>query len=83
MTQASLVDLATLKQHRWTVVTQTEWSGGKPDGSDWLLLDPDGDPRFVGDYGCVSPTKWEAVAEGLRRIADESPEGSEAIGGGR
>jgi hypothetical protein len=26
---------------------------------------------MIGDHGCVAPTQWEAVAEGLSRIAQD------------
>lgn len=41
----------------------------------WTLLDRnnpddgDGAALMIGGHGCVSPTRWEAVAEGLGRLA--------------
>lgn len=35
----------------------------------WMLLDPDGAQLMIGEHGGVAPTKDEAIAEGLRRIA--------------
>lgn len=26
---------------------------------------------MIGDHGCVAPTQWEAIAEGLKRIEDD------------
>jgi hypothetical protein len=62
MTRATLQEIATLQRHGYTV-ERLSVEGG------WLLLDADGATLMVADYGCVSPTQWEAVAEGLERIA--------------
>ena len=55
-------DLATLKRHGYSV---------EPWGRGWILRDPDGDSIQIEGHGGVSPTQWEAVAEGLRRIERE------------
>ena len=35
-------------------------------------LDHSPDPYLmIGDHGCVSPTRWEAVAEALKRLDDD------------
>jgi hypothetical protein len=68
---ASLRDLAQLKQHGYEV---------KHSGNGWLLLAPrDGwetedshRALMIGPHGCLSPTQWEAVAEGLERIAQDT-----------
>lgn len=64
MTRATVENLATLKQHGYKVWTDN--------GRDWELHDSDGDSLMIGDHGCVAPTQWEAVAEGLRRIAQDA-----------
>lgn len=43
----------------------------------WLLLDADGSQLMVGDHGGVSPTRWEAIAEGLRRIGEDARHAAE------
>lgn len=44
-------------------------------GKGWTLAET-ADPTgylMVGPYGCVSPTRWEAVAEALSRIEANEP----------
>lgn len=65
MTTITLPDLARLREHGYKVEHYTGTGGG------WMLVDPDGDNLMIGNHGCVAPTKWEAVAEGLRRIAQD------------
>jgi hypothetical protein len=68
MTRVTLTELATLKQHGWKV----ERFDPRDASLGWVLLDPDGDSRMIGEsYGCIAPTQWEAVAEGLARIAQD------------
>jgi hypothetical protein len=70
MTRASLQDLATLARHGYEVFRSDPG---------WLLLAPrEGRETelshralMIGDHGCLSPTQWEAVAEGLARIAQD------------
>lgn len=57
--QATIQDEARIKNAGYKV---QKWGPG------WILTDPDGHSLFIGDHGGVSPTRWEAVAEGLRRI---------------
>lgn len=63
--RASLIDIARLREAGLSV---ERW------GSGWTLRDrndpvnADGDALCIAGHGCVSPTQWEAVAEGLRRI---------------
>lgn len=64
--RARLVDLAELKQHGYKVERFNDPDGG------WCLLDSDGANLMIGDHGCVAPTQWEAVAEGLSRIAQDA-----------
>lgn len=63
--------MATLAAHGYAV--QHPDAGFGPALDVWTLTHDDGCgeiPRalFIGDHGCISPTKWEAVAEGLLRI---------------
>jgi hypothetical protein len=39
----------------------------------WTLRYLDEGYCFIGDHGCVSPTRREAIAEAMRRI-DDDPE---------
>jgi hypothetical protein len=36
-----------------------------------MLFDSDGSSLMIGDHGCVAPTRYEAVAEALRRIDED------------
>jgi hypothetical protein len=72
MIRANLEDLARLKQHGYTVERFTGRGGG------WMLLDhhdpdiwPEGAQLMIGEHGGIAPTQWEAVAEGLERIAQD------------
>lgn len=38
----------------------------------WTLLDPEGSPRFVGEFGSITHSKSEAIREGVRRIEMDS-----------
>ena len=38
----------------------------------WTLQGPDGHYLFIGEHGCIAPTKREAIEEALARIADET-----------
>lgn len=62
MVRASLPDLAKLREHGYTVEAFTGRGGG------YTLTDPDGDHLMIGSHGCIAPTQWEAVAEGIARI---------------
>jgi hypothetical protein len=66
MTHVSLQDRATVKQHGYRI----ERYGDRG----WMLLDPDRYNLMIGNYGQVAPTEWEAYAEALRRIAQDSRE---------
>jgi hypothetical protein len=57
--RASLQDEAKLKEYGYSV---------EPWGKGWILLDPEGYSLQVSGHGGISPTRWEAVAEGLDRI---------------
>jgi hypothetical protein len=69
--RATLQDLATLKRHGYETLRID---------AGWLLLAPrDGwetelshRALMIGEHGCLSPTQWEAVAEGLGRIAADA-----------
>ena len=78
MPRAALQDFATLKQHGY-LVEQAD-SGLGPTGG-WTLRHVPSDDEcgpdyrgylMIGDHGCTSPTQWEAVAEGLKRIEDDT-----------
>lgn len=71
MAVATLTDLATLKAAGYTVAKLD--SGCGPVEGAWTLTGPDGDALMIGDHGGVAPTQWEAVAEGLARIAADLP----------
>lgn len=60
MRRATLQDHARLKEFGFRVERY---------GNGWCLLDPDGAALMIASYGCMAPTQWEAVAEGLERIA--------------
>lgn len=62
--RASLQDLAALKAGGYTVERWNE--------TGWVLRDSDGASLMIGDYGSIAPSQWEAVAEGLARIAQDS-----------
>lgn len=71
MTRATLNDEAALREHGYTV--EPYHNGlGVPRGGGFVLRDPDGYVLMVAGHGGVSPTRWEAVAEGLRRIEGEA-----------
>ena len=59
--RASITDEATVKAAGYTVAAYGDHG--------YTLIDPEGDYRMIAGYGHVAPTRWEAVAEGLRRIA--------------
>lgn len=52
------------RSYGWTV---EQWNPGE-----WLLRDPDGDQRFIGNYGGVAPTKAAAELEAYTRIAQDA-----------
>lgn len=67
MARANLTDMATLKTHGYTTPRLGNLG--------WQLLDPEGHELMIAGYGCIAPTQWEAVAEGLHRIQmDEQAE---------
>ena len=66
MTRATLHDLAVIRRHGYAVEPLDSGHGPAPGA--WILRDPDGSPLMIGSHGCVAPTQWEAVAEGLTRI---------------
>lgn len=61
--RAALSDVARLRRGGYRV---------EPFGREWTLLDADGAHLMIGEHGCVAPTQWEAVAEGLERIGMDS-----------
>jgi hypothetical protein len=69
--RAGLTDFAKLKEHGYEI---ERLDGG------WALLAPregwetetSHRALMVGGHGCLSPTLWEAVAEGLKRIDQDS-----------
>jgi hypothetical protein len=69
--RASLADHARLREHNYKVEAFTGRGGG------YVLLDfndpidPEGDALGIGGHGCIAPTQWEAVAEGLKRIEQD------------
>ncbi len=63
MVRASLQDLAALKRAGYRV---------EKSGAGWELLEPEeGAALMIASYGCLAPTQWEAVAEGLSRIEQD------------
>lgn len=72
MQNVSLIDLAGLRDRGLQVVRHTDALGNASVRHGWGLLDMTGEAPvwlLIGSHGCVSPTQWEAVAEGLGRIA--------------
>jgi hypothetical protein len=68
MVHASLQDEARVREAGYAI-ERFDGSDGTRRVRGWLLLDiGDRAPLMIGNHGCVSPTRWEAVAEGLRRI---------------
>ena len=67
--RASLTDLSKLREEGYQVGRAPD-AFGKPTNDGWTLKH-DGDLLMIGEHGCISPTQWEAVAEGLRRIAQD------------
>lgn len=71
--KASIEDEALLKQHGYTV---ERWG----DDGGFVLFDTDGAGLQIEGYGGIAPTRWEAVAEGLRRIrTDARPTTEDAL----
>ena len=72
--RATLQDEATITDNGYSV-NRVLGLGGVPAVHQgrpiWELLDPDGDNLSIGSGGCGSFTRWEAVAEGLARIAQD------------
>ena len=66
MTYISLIDLAKLKNNGYTVASEGPRMG-------WVLTHSSDTTGYlmIGNHGCVSPTKWEAVAEALSRIEQD------------
>lgn len=67
-TRATVADMATLKAHRYSVQQERFLVKGGHVKYGWTLTGPDGYPLLIDGHGGVSPTQWEAVAEGLARI---------------
>lgn len=68
-TRVTLSDLAKIKEHGYAVQKVDYGVGPHDDG--WVLLDADGASLQITGHGGVSPTRWEAVAEGLHRIEQD------------
>lgn len=66
-TRVRLSEIATLSRHGYRVDREPD-AFGTPVGPGWTLTDPDGAYLMIDGYGCVAPTQWEGVAEGLSRI---------------
>jgi hypothetical protein len=71
MTRAALADIAAVQAEGYRVMREPDVFG-TPVGPGWVLVDPDGAYLLIGDHGHVAPTKWEAVAEGLSRVAQNA-----------
>lgn len=70
--RASLQDETRVRDAGY-VVEPIDGSTGHSRIKGWVLLDiGDRAPLMIGGYGCVAPTKADAIAEGLRRIEDDT-----------
>lgn len=68
--RATLIDIARIESAGYRVERYPD-AWGKPSDAGWALRDPEGAYLMVGDHGHLSPTQWEAVAEGLHRIEQD------------
>ena len=68
--KATLADIAEIEARGYSV--QPLDCGMGPVAGQWTLTYAGGGDLMIGAHGCVSPTKWEAVAEAQARIAEES-----------
>ena len=66
--RATLQEEAAVRAHGYKVAPLDCGTGAVPNA--WTLTDPDGAFLMIGEHGGVSPTRWEAVAEGLARIEE-------------
>lgn len=77
MSTITLADVAYIQAHGYNVERVTDaWGNAHPSCTGWHLTHDDGCGNgparlMIADYGLTSPTKWEAVAEAHKRIAEE------------
>jgi hypothetical protein len=72
--RVSLQDEARLHAHGYRVLREPYLGPGGGVSVGYSLQDEgcgENDYLMIGSHGCVSPTRWEAVAEGLRRIDED------------
>jgi hypothetical protein len=78
MTNATLAEIAHIQAHGYRVQRETDaWGEPHPSLHGWTLTYDDrcGNGPFsllIGEHGMVSPTRWEAVAEAQKRIAEDA-----------